>query len=128
MVEFIISIISGILTGFGMGGGAILIIGLTTFLKLEQKNAQGINLIFFIPTAIIASIINIKKRRIKVKDTFVIIAFGILGVLLGTCITNKIDTKILRKVFCFFILAITVYEFFENIKLSKMNKKKQKKT
>ena len=47
----IIGIISGIVTSLGLGGGAILIIGLTLFLGIEQRIAQSVNLIFFIPTA-----------------------------------------------------------------------------
>ena len=48
MVEVLIGIISGIVSGTGMGGGTILIFLLTFFMGIEQHIAQATNLIFFI--------------------------------------------------------------------------------
>ena len=46
MIEVFIGILSGIVSSLGMGGGTILILLLTLFLGLDQKAAQGFNLIF----------------------------------------------------------------------------------
>lgn len=54
MVEVLIGIISGIVTGGGMGGGTILILLLTLFTGMEQHIAQASNIVFFIPTALAA--------------------------------------------------------------------------
>ena len=43
-------LISGIIGGMGRGGGTLLIPILTIFLSFEQKSAQAINLLVFIPT------------------------------------------------------------------------------
>ena len=48
MVEVLIGIISGTISGTGMGGGTILIFLLTVLCRLEQHIAQATNLIFFI--------------------------------------------------------------------------------
>lgn len=53
MVEILIGILSGTISGTGMGGGTILIFLLTFFCGLEQHVAQATNLIFFIPTSIV---------------------------------------------------------------------------
>ena len=45
---------SGIIGGMGLGGGAVLIIYLTVFSDVDQLKAQGINLLFFIPIALLA--------------------------------------------------------------------------
>ena len=42
------SLLSGLLGVMGFGGGSVLIIYLTSFLHMEQRQAQGINLVFFI--------------------------------------------------------------------------------
>ncbi len=48
----------------GIGGGTILIPpSLVFFTELNQKQAQGINLIVFIPVAIIALIIHFKEKK-----------------------------------------------------------------
>ena len=60
MRAIIIGLVSGIVSGTGMGGGTILIFLLTNICGLEQHIAQATNLIFFIPTSIAAIIVNIK--------------------------------------------------------------------
>ncbi len=56
MTQIGIGIVAGIVSGTGMGGGTILIFLLTFMLGIEQHIAQATNLIFFIPTAIVAII------------------------------------------------------------------------
>ena len=50
MIESLIGLVSGIVTGTGMGGGTILILLLTLIIGTNQHEAQATNLIFFIPT------------------------------------------------------------------------------
>ena len=128
MIEIIISIISGMITGLGMGGGSILIVLLTVFKGIDQKVAQGINLLFFISTSIIASIINGKQCLIKKNVLFPIMVVGIIGTIVGAILSSIIDTKILKKCFAGFIFLIAVYEVLTMIKDNKMNKKNQNKT
>ena len=52
MILILIGLISGIISGMGIGGGTILIPALTIILSMEQNTAQAINLIYFIPTAV----------------------------------------------------------------------------
>lgn len=60
-------LVGGIIGGMGMGGGTLLIPILTIFLGIEQKNAQAINLIAFIPMAVIVTAINIKRKDIDLS-------------------------------------------------------------
>lgn len=62
MLTVIIGFLSGIISGMGIGGGAILIPALILTYGIEQKLAQGINLVYFLPTAVIALIVHIKKK------------------------------------------------------------------
>ncbi|MEG1646124.1 MAG: TSUP family transporter, partial [Clostridia bacterium] len=55
----------GILGGLGMGGGTLLIPILTLLLGVEQKLAQTINLVVFLPMATVAIIVNIKRHMIR---------------------------------------------------------------
>ena len=52
----VIGIVSGMISGMGIGGGTILIPALLFLQDMNQQQAQGINLIYFIPTAVIALI------------------------------------------------------------------------
>ena len=65
MVEVVIGTISGMVAALGMGGGTILILLLGIFTKLNQHVIQATNLVFFIPTSIVAIIMNIKNKKIN---------------------------------------------------------------
>ena len=92
-MEFISGLVAGIFTGIGMGGGAILVMILTTFLKINQKLAQASNLIFFIPTSVVAIIFNLKNKNIELKKDASIIVFGVIGSIIGSLISAKLNNK-----------------------------------
>ena len=119
-----IGIVSGIISGFGMGGGTVLILMLSIFLKINQHVAQATNLIFFMPTSIAATIINIKNKNIDSNLTIVTTISGILGVIIGTKLSVKIDVELLRKIFGIFLIIIIIYEIFVWFKEYKREKKR----
>ncbi len=117
MIEFFTSIIAGIVSGLGMGGGTILILIFTVFLNVEQHIAQAINLIFFIPTAIIAIFINKKQKLLDVKTGLIIGISGSFGAILGSVISNRLDSNNLKKIFGIFLVIIAIHEIYSYIKL-----------
>ena len=44
----------GILSAWGIGGGTLLLLVMTLFLGVDQITAQGVNLLYFLPTAAMA--------------------------------------------------------------------------
>ena len=119
----LIGILSGIVTGLGMGGGSILILILTTFLAVEQHTAQAANLIFFIPTSIVAIIVNIKNKNIKLKVATIISIFGVLGAIVGANLSIHTDVYKLRKMFGIFLAIIAIHEIYTIYKEHKKTKK-----
>ncbi len=128
MFEIIIGVISGIVSGTGMGGGTILIFLLTYLCNIEQHIAQATNLIFFIPTSIIAIIVNAKNRNINVKLGIIISLYGILGAIIGANLSIHLDMKILRKYFGIFLLIISAHEIYSIIKQYKKEKNDKNKS
>ena len=112
MLNVITGIISGLASGLGIGGGTILILVLTVFLGIEQHVAQATNLIFFIPTSIVAIIVNIKNKIIDKKLAITISIFGVIGAIIGASIANKTDVISLRKYFGVFLGIIAIYEIY----------------
>lgn len=108
-----IGLVSGILSGMGIGGGAILIPALTIMLDVEQKMAQNINLLYYIPTAIIALITHAKNKNIQKDGLKTIIFFGIIGAIAGSFLATNIDGDILKKVFGYFLLVMGLREIFK---------------
>lgn len=82
MLNILIGGISGTVSAMGMGGGTILILCLSLFLGKDQHIAQGANLVFFIPTSIVAIIMNIKQKLIKWKTGIQVTIFGIIGAII----------------------------------------------
>ena len=122
MGEIIIGTISGIISGTGMGGGTILIFLLTFLFQIEQHVAQATNLIFFIPTSIIAIIVNIKNKNINLKLGTLISVYGILGAIVGANVSIKTNVKDLRKYFGIFLIVISINEIYSIIKQYKKEK------
>ena len=80
LIWLIISgVLGGLLGGMGMGGGTLLIPLLTIFCGLNQHLAQAINLIAFIPMAVVALIIHIKNKLVDFKGVLYIILPGVLA-------------------------------------------------
>lgn len=112
MKEIVIGLLSGIVSGTGMGGGTVLILLLTMILGIEQHIAQATNLIFFIPTSIVAIITNWKHKLIDTKIAIVISICGIIGAVFGAIISNKTDVRDLRRFFGIFLAIIAIFEIF----------------
>ncbi len=117
MIEILIGLVSGIVSGTGMGGGTILILLLSIFMGLDQHVAQATNLVFFIPTAISAILISLKKKNIDVKLGITIIIIGVIGAAIGAIISSKMEVSLLRKIFGIFLLIIAIYEIYSWYKM-----------
>lgn len=122
MKEIIIGIVSGIVSGTGMGGGTILIFLLTFMCGLEQHIAQATNLIFFIPTSVVAIIVNFKNKNIDMKLATIVTVFGILGAILGANLSVHTDVDKLRRYFGVFLAIIAIHEIYTIIRENKKTK------
>lgn len=109
----LIGFLSGIISAMGIGGGTILIPFLVLITSVEQIQAQGINLMVFIPVAIVALFVHKKEGNLVTKYTKKIVPFGIIGAIIGSLFALKIDQSKLRVFFGIFLLFIGLYEFFK---------------
>lgn len=103
-------VVSGVIAGMGMGGGTLLIPILSIFLGVEQRNAQGINLIVFVPMSIVALIIHCKNKLVDFKVGIPIMLSGILSSVLGSLLATTISNDILKKLFGGFLLLVGVWQ------------------
>jgi len=120
------SIISAVLAGMGIGGGALFVILSTVFLGFEQKYAQAINLILFMSVGLSATISNIKSKKIDFKIVKKIIIFLIIGAIIGSELARKIESQNLKTYFSCFLVAIGIYEIITSLKRIKKAKNNTK--
>ena len=106
----IIGLLSGIISGMGIGGGTILIPAIVMLTDISQQGIQGINLIYFIPTAIIALMSHFKDGNIEKKVVKPIVLYGLIGAVVGSIIAISLDSEILRKIFAVFLVFMGINE------------------
>ena len=104
------SFFGAVISALGMGGGGILLIYLTVYLGMSQLEAQGINLVFFLPVAAVALCIHAKHKLIRWKVVLPFVALGLPGVWLGAWLAQKVGSELLSKLFGGFLLIIGIRE------------------
>lgn len=110
LIALLAGAVTGVLSGFGVGGGSLLLIYMTGFAGLEQSLAQGINLLYFLPTAAAALPSHFKNGCIDKRVILPAILAGLVGTGLAAWVATAIDTALLRKCFGVFLLYIGVRE------------------
>lgn len=126
-MEILLGIIAGMCTGLGIGGGAILVLLLDLFFGYNQHTSQAINLICFIPSAIVSIIYNLKHKNINIKGCMPILILGIIGAFIGSIISKSMNVIYLRKCFGIFLIVIAIYEIFSLYNFVNQNKKNKNK-
>ncbi|WP_352419893.1 sulfite exporter TauE/SafE family protein [Proteiniborus sp.] len=116
MKLFFIGLLSGVISGMGIGGGTILIPGLIIFSNLNQHQAQGVNLTVFIPIATVALLTHKKEKNIDLKTAVPIIVTGVIGAFIGSSVAMKMTPSFLRKFFSIFLFIMGTYEIFGKAK------------
>ena len=88
---------TGILSAFGIGGGSLLLIYLTSFAALDQHQAQGINLLYFLPAAAAALPAHHKNGLLEKKAILPAIFAGLAAAGLAAWISTGLDTRLLAQ-------------------------------
>ena len=112
MLSAVFGLLSGIISGMGIGGGVVLIPLLVLFSNTNQQQAQGINLLYFIPTAVSALIIHIKNKKIKFSYAVKLILSSLPWAIGASIIAVNLKSELLQKMFAVMLLAAGIYELF----------------
>ena len=109
-------VLAGILGGMGMGGGTLLIPLLSIFYAVSQHVAQAVNLISFIPMAVVALIIHIKKKMVNFDKILFFIIPGVATCIAGCFLAKAMSGDLLKRFFGGFLLALSVFQFCVEIR------------
>ncbi len=117
MTELIIcsaaGLISGMIGALGLGGGGVLIIYLTVFASVPQTQAQGMNLLFFMPCALVALYFHTKAKLVKWRYAVPMSLIGFVGAIAGCLLAGYLGGDFLRKLFGGYVLALGLFELFK---------------
>ena len=112
MVAAAVGFLTGVLASMGLGGGFVLVVWLTVFESVPQRAAQGINLLFFLPIALISLVFHIKNHLVNAALIKKTALGGVLGAVIGTYGAQLVDNLVLRKLFALFLLSFGLRELF----------------
>jgi len=108
VTEFLLPLVlgfgTGILSAWGVGGGTLLLLCMTLFLGVEQQTAQGINLLYFLPTAGMGLLQHRKNGLLDTDLLRTAIPWGLPFALLTAWLSTSLDTDLLRRPFGIFLL------------------------
>ncbi|MCM1522891.1 MAG: sulfite exporter TauE/SafE family protein [Ruminococcus sp.] len=119
LLTWIAAFVTGLLASMGVGGGMILIIWYTAVLGADQLEAQGINLLFFLPIALLSVIMHRKNGLIDIKTMLPAMLTGAAGAAAGSLAAQYIGSDILKKIFALFILFIGIKEIAAALKANR---------
>lgn len=112
----------GFLSGIGIGGGSLLILWLTIVLEVPQPIARGINLLFFIPSALVACLFRWKQGNLDWMRTLPAMIAGCISALLFSWISIVVDTMLLQKLFGGLLLLTGLRELLYKTKKAQRQK------
>jgi len=107
-----VSIILGFLAGLGVGGGSLLMLWLTFAVGMEYSQARIINLLFFLPSALIATLFHRKQGSVKIKKILPAIISGCIAAGVMCILGANTDTTVLKKCFGALLLLTGLRELF----------------
>ncbi len=111
-VAVAVGLLTGILSGFGIGGGSLLILYLTAVVGIEQYAAGGINLLYFLCCAPTALISHIRCKRVEWKAVWWCSLPGIVTSLGAAWMGAAVHTDLLRRGFGVVLLYVGFRELF----------------
>ncbi len=109
-VALAVSVFLGFLAGLGVGGGSLLVLWLTLIVGVEHPQARIINLMFFIPAAIITSVFRWKQGSLDLKKVLPAILAGCIAAAGFSWLTRYLELELLKKLFGGLLLIAGIRE------------------
>lgn len=107
-----ISTVLGFLAGLGVGGGSLLILWLTLILDMPYEQAKFINLLFFLPAAVITSLFRKKQGKLPLHKIWPGILAGCIAALGGAFLSEYMDVSLPKKLFGILLIVTGIRELF----------------
>ena len=99
MIGIPVGILLGIASGLGLGGGSLLVLWLNFCMQLEQTDIRMVNLLFFLPCALISTMIYRRKGLLPRKKLIPGILAGCIASAVFSWISGNIRLEMLKSLF-----------------------------
>lgn len=110
VIDILVGMLLGFLTGLGTGGGSLLMLWLTLVRGASPMLAKTVNLMFFLPCALASVLLNYKKGMLK--KALLPIVLGCISAGCSSIVSKNINTEQLKKLFGVLLLILGIKELF----------------
>ena len=104
LLPFLCGLGASVISAWGVGGGTLLLLVMTLFLDVDQRTAQGINLLFFLPTALSALLCHARSGYLDKPTLKTAIPWAVAAALIGAWVATNLDVEVLRRPFGIYLL------------------------
>ena len=111
-VALLVGLLTGIISGFGIGGGSLLILYLTGVVGMAQDVAGGVNLLYFLGCAPPALVSHLRHKRVDVPTALWCAAAGAVTTVAASFLAARVETALLRRLFGVVLLYVGARELF----------------
>ena len=101
VLPFLCGLGASVISAWGVGGGTLLLLVMTLFLGVDQRTAQGINLLFFLPTALVC---HIRGGYLDKPTLRAAVPPAVVCAAIGAWAATAVDVAVLRKPFGVYLL------------------------
>ncbi len=107
---FIFGLLVGTFTGLvGAGGGFLIIPALLVLAKLPMKEAVGTSLLIIACNSLIGFMGDVTRREIDWNLLLLFTGIAVVGIFIGSALSNKMDGAKLKPAFGWFVLIMGVF-------------------
>ena len=116
MISILVGALLGFLSGLGIGGGSLLILWLTLIQNADPSTARGVNLLFFLPCALIAALFRWKQGSLPFRKILPAIFSGCVSALIFSFLGAGLDMNLLKKLFGILLILTGIREILYRAK------------
>ena len=116
LISVLVGTALGFFSGLGIGGGSLLILWFVLVVNLDPQTARSINLLFFIPSALIASFFRWKQGTLPILKILPAIVSGCISAFIFSLLGQNLNTEILKKLFGGLLIITGIRELTYNRK------------
>jgi len=112
LIPVLIATVFGFLAGMGIGGGSLLLLWLTQVVGMSQPQARILNLLFFIPAALVASVFGRKKQPPLRSTVIPAASTGCLFAAMFSVLSQSWDISLMRRLLGGLLILTGLREVF----------------
>ena len=111
-LKIFVGSVLGFLAGLGIGGGSLLVLWLTVVVGTDPQTARCINLMFFLPAALISCVFRKKQGKLELKQLLPAMLAGCIAAGIFSFLGINLVTSLLKKLFGGLLLLTGFRELF----------------